>query len=357
MNVSILGDGLTSLTLAKMLVNQGVKVDIFSDKKIKKYNKKQTLGISKTNIEFFNKHVLNINKFLWNIDNIEIFSENLKNQKILDFQNKNNNLFSIARNHDLYHCLLSNLKKNKLISFKKKNKFLEKLICRYDLVFNCNHSNSISKKFFFRKIDKDYKSFAHITTIEHKKIPNNHIASQVFTKNGPLAFLPISPSETSVVYSAKGQKNIDIRNCIQKYNTRYQNLKFNKTYCFELKSSNLRSYYYKNIIAFGDLLHRLHPLAGQGFNMTIRDIKELQRLIELKKKYGLGLDNSICIDFEKNTRNKNFLFSSGIDFIYEFFNLENKLKENNFSKLVRILGRNKTTNKFFTKLADNGIVM
>ena len=33
---------------------------------------------------------------------------------------------------------------------------------------------------------------------------------------------------------------------------------------FELKSSNLRNYYKENILAFGDLLHKLHPLAGQG---------------------------------------------------------------------------------------------
>ena len=44
----------------------------------------------------------------------------------------------------------------------------------------------------------------------------------------------------------------------------------------------MRSYYYKNILAFGDMLHRLHPLAGQGFNMTIRDIKEIYKLIQFK---------------------------------------------------------------------------
>ena len=49
-----------------------------------------------------------------------------------------------------------------------------------------------------------------------------------------------------------------------------------------LRSSNLRSYYYKNILAFGDLLHKLHPLAGQGFNMTIRDIKEILKIIKFK---------------------------------------------------------------------------
>ena len=119
MNVLILGDGLTSITLAKMLVNNGIKVDIFSNKKTKKYNKIQTLGISKTNVEFFNKNILNIKNFLWNIDNIEIYSENLKNEKILNFENKENNLFFMIRNYDLYNHLLLNLKKDKLIKFKK----------------------------------------------------------------------------------------------------------------------------------------------------------------------------------------------------------------------------------------------
>ena len=36
---------------------------------------------------------------------------------------------------------------------------------------------------------------------------------------------------------------------------------------FELKSLSLRSYYDSNILAFGDLLHRIHPLAGQGLRL------------------------------------------------------------------------------------------
>ena len=66
-----------------------------------------------------------------------------------------------------------------------------------------------------------------------------------------------------------------------------------------LKSFNLRSYYHNNILAFGDLLHRIHPLAGQGFNMTIRDIKFL--LILLKKKdLGLPIDSSVNMNLKKN---------------------------------------------------------
>ena len=148
MKVSIIGNGLTSLTLAKMLVNHGISVDIFSNNK-KKNNEIQTLGISKTNIEFFNNNILDINKFLWNINKIEIYSENLLNEKILNFQNKNNELFSIIKNFDLYNFLYFKLKKNRFIKFKKTISLNELLKKDYKLIFNCESNNAIFKKFFF----------------------------------------------------------------------------------------------------------------------------------------------------------------------------------------------------------------
>ena len=60
---------------------------------------------------------------------------------------------------------------------------------------------------------------------------------------------------------------------------KYKILKIEKINSFELKSLSLRSYYHDHILAFGDLLHRIHPLAGQGFNMTIRDVKILIEII------------------------------------------------------------------------------
>ena len=314
------------------------------------------MGISKTNIDFFNKNILNVEKFLWDIDKIEIYTENNKDKKILTFKNNNQKLFSLIRNYDLYNFLFSTLRKDKLIQFKKKLTYLNLTKNDYKLIFNCDFNNSVSKKFFYKKIEKDYKSSAYITTFKHKKL-NNNTASQIFTKKGPLAFLPVSSTETSVVYSARGNKNIKFNELIKKYNTKYKISKINNFLSLELNSSNLRSYYNGNIIAFGDLLHKLHPLAGQGFNMTIRDIKKIHELIKFKLDHGLDLDVSICSDFEKSTKNKNYLFSNGIDFIYEFFNFENKINNNTLSKSVKFLGKNKTINKVFANIADNGIVI
>ena len=76
----------------------------------------------------------------------------------------------------------------------------------------------------------------------------------------------------------------------------------------ELNSSNLRKYYEDNILAFGDLLHKIHPLAGQGFNMSIRDIKLLSDLIDQRIKIGLDLDSSLCKEFANSAQDKNYIF-------------------------------------------------
>jgi len=352
MKVCILGDGLVSLTLAKALINEEIYVDIISSKKKIIHDKDRSLGISKSNIEFFNQNIINIDKLIWNINRIKIFSENFENKKILDFQNENQKLFSIVKNYKLYNLLFSKLKKNKFINFKKEFK-----TGRYKLIINCDFAGSITKKFFYNKFYKDYGSYAYTTIIKHKKIDKNFTASQIFTKDGPLAFLPISNNLTSIVYSVRDKKNIKLREEIEKYNLGYEITKVGKVNISKLGFSSLRSYYYNNILAFGDLLHRLHPLAGQGFNMSIRDIKELLKLIKLKKENGLDLDSSICSSFEKKTKHKNYLFSSGIDLIYESFKLESKTNTNILSKSLNFINKNKNFNKIFTDFADNGIVI
>jgi len=357
MRVCILGSGLSALTLAKALVNQNIYVDIISSKKDQELSKSRTLGISKDNIDFFNKNIINIDKLIWKLLKIEIFTDNLQNEKLLNSQNNNNQLFSIIRNNELYKILEKNLSKNKY--FKKKIKSNKNLsfINDYELIINCDQSHIITRKYFSKKISKEYNSIAYTTIVKHQKISNN-VATQIFTKKGPLAFLPISNNETSVVYSIHNSTNKNkenIEELIKYYNFKYKINKIDEVDNFELKSFNLRSYYNKNILAFGDLLHRIHPLAGQGFNMTIRDIKVIIKIIKSRSNLGLPLDSSVSIEFENNLRHKNLIFSNGVDLIHEFFNLERKINNNVLSKGVKYFGNNQSINKIFTKIADKGI--
>tara|TARA_B100001939_G_scaffold312754_1_gene296142 strand:+ start:317 stop:1393 length:1077 start_codon:yes stop_codon:yes gene_type:complete len=358
MRVGIIGDGLSGLTLAKTLVNQNIYVDnLIKKKKIISYNTR-TIGISQSNIEFFNKNITNIDKLICKINKIEILSENFKGQKLLNFKNKRKSLFSIVKNNNLLKFLIKDLSKNKYykkIYYKQILSYLNK----YDVIINTEYSNQLTKKYFNNFILKKYNNFAYTTIIRHEKISNN-TATQIFTKKGPLAFLPISDEETSIVYSLYGSTHkdrADIQQLIHQFNYKYKIKKIEKMEIVELKSLNLKSYYYKNVLAFGDILHKIHPLAGQGFNMTIRDIKLFLEIVKRKKNLGLPLDVSANIEFEKKIKHNNLFFSQGIDLVYEFFNLERKLNSNLLGKSLQVLGRNAQINNFFTKIADRGIFM
>ena len=363
MNICIIGDGLTGLSLAKNLINKKINVHFYHKNKTENLSSSRAIGISKNNLDFFKKEILNISKnFCWEIKKIEIFSEKLKNEKLLKFENDQVNLFYMVKNDDLYKSLISKTSKNKFFkkSLIKKNSFYTDLMKKnkFDLIINCDSSNFLTKKFFMKKLDKNYNNLAYTTILKHKKITNN-IAAQVFTKNGPIAFLPISNSETSIVCSLdtknRKYKNSEILDLISKNNPKYQIKKILKLSSFKLNSSNLRNYYHGNILAFGDLLHRVHPLAGQGFNMTIRDIKILSKIIQNKIELGIQLDSSILNEFEKETKNKNFLFSNGIDFIYEVFNFDKNIQSKVFNKFLKIIGKNKNLPGYFIKLADRGL--
>ena len=214
------------------------------------------------------------------------------------------------------------------------------------------------KKNFIKKIDKDYQNIAYTTIIEHEKLENNS-AIQVFTNLGPIAFLPISNNKTSVVFSIdtknKNFRDDQILNFINEFNPKFKIKKILKLSSFKLKSSNLRKYYHKNILAFGDLLHKVHPLAGQGFNMTLRDIKDLSKIIQDKINLGLQLDSLVFDEFQNKTKNKNFIFSTGIDFIYEIFNFDKKTKGKNLNKIFKIFGKNKKFMNLIIKFADKGV--
>jgi len=356
MKVCIIGNNLTSLALAKALVNIEIFVDIFYTRKKLNYNKTRTIGLSKSNIDYFNRHIIDIKKIIWPIKEIKIFSENSGNKEIIKFEDQNSNLFSIMQNQKIYSQLISELNKSRFFKFKKYTTLNNLNKFEHDLIINCDYNHEITKKFFSKKFEKKYDSTALTTIINHKKLKSNNFATQVFTNQGPLAFLPMSNQKTSIVYSLrKGNKNIDIKKIISKFNFNYKIKKINEISKFKLKSLNLRNYYRGNILAFGDLLHKLHPLAGQGFNMSIRDIKNLLEIIDNKIKVGLPLDQSVCSEFEKKVRSENFIFSEGIDFIYECFNSENKVKNNFIDTTVKFIGKNKTINKYFKKFADTGL--
>ena len=359
MNICLIGYGIPCLILANVLINKNIKISIFDEYKSKVKFNTRTLGIAKENIDFLKQEKINIKKNAWAINNIKIFNEIYNNKEIFNFGPINDQLFSIIK----YSKFINLLKKNKSIKFIKKDRknFYNSIIKNkneFDLIINFNENNKISKEIFFRRHYKNYNSSAYTTLINHKNC-DNKIAYQIFTKLGPIAFLPCSNKETSVVFSIfKQKKNIlenEVLELIKKYNKKYSIKSFSKVEKFDLKGSLLKNYYYKNILCFGDNIHKIHPLAGQGLNMTIRDIKVLSELIDKKIDLGLPLDQSVLKEFENKTKHYNYLFANSINFINEFFKLDNKYKNNFSNKIFYLLENNFLFKKYSIKFANNGL--
>ena len=205
MNICLIGYNLTNFLLAILLSKKGFEVDIIFDEKNKSKTNNRTIGISKKNIEFL-KSILNIpNQYLWPILQIEIL--NLKNDpsKKIKFKDKKDENFFLIKQSDLLQLSLKKCKQLKNIYFSKytPNEILKlEKKNNYNLIFNSQSNNILIKKFFSNSIKKNYESMAFTAILDHKKI-NNHTAVQIFTKYGPLAFLPMSREKTSVVFSVQ----------------------------------------------------------------------------------------------------------------------------------------------------------
>ncbi len=361
MKICLIGNGLTNLVLAKNLVDKKIKVDLYSGIESSDKNSIRTIGITKKNIEFLKKQFLNINKLAWPINQIKVYSEFSQDDEIINFSENKNLLFLIVKHQDIFNLTFNNLKNNKYFEKKiiKKN-FYKKILNQneYNLIINSDSKNKFFNNFFYNKINKNYKTTAYTCILKHKKCMNNS-ATQVFSKLGPIAFLPCSSTETSIVFSILDKNNFqsekNIKDLISKYNKKYEIKSFSKFEKFKLKLSIQNNYFYNNILSFGQNLHQVHPLAGQGFNMVLRDIQILSELIDTRLDLGLTLDKSLTKEFQSKTKHLNFIFSLGIDFINEYFNFENNYGNNYSRQLLKFLGKNKTFVKYAKKFADEGL--
>ena len=362
MSVCLIGKNLSSLLLSKILINKGIKVDLYF--KNRKYNNSKknmtrTLGLSNNSINFLINEKILKKKFLWGVKEIELYRQK-SSEKFLTFKSEKN-CFSIIKYNDIYKLLNNSLYGKKLFCEKKilNESFFSNLIKknRYEIVINTDINNQLFRKCFSNQIKKDYQSIGFTTIINHSKL-SNKVAVQHFTKHGPLAFLPISKSKTSVVFSVfdkeliKDEKKIEL--VIKKFNKKYNIKSIEKFEKFPINLSLSRNYFYKNILSFGDSLHKIHPIAGQGFNMTVRDALVLSNLLKDNLEIGLNL-STVLEKFEKKRKSSNFLFATGINFLHEFFKFTNKYDFGSIDKLFRLLDQNKYIKSKLQIYADRGI--
>ena len=363
MKVCLIGNNLTSLILAHILSKQNFDIEIYSVKSKKRTFKTRTLGISNSNIKFLDIYFNNILKKTNIINEIKVLIDNKKTKDRILFKKKLTPLFHMVKYESLMSFVKAKIRSNKKIihKFIKNNSSLNLLTKekKFQIVINCENTNVFTQKFLKKKIFKNYLSKAFTTILTHKKIDNNQ-AVQVFTDNGPLAFLPLNNTTTSVVFScdlkniSKISENI-ILNSIHKHNPKYKIISHEKLESFNLVLKLPKNYFYKNILFFGDSIHSIHPHAGQGFNMTIRDMITLEKIIKKRLNLGLAIDKNVSIEFEKSSKTKNSIFSFGIDFLHEFFRINKDFIPSTVSKRIfNFINNNNKIKQSMIKLANEG---
>ena len=90
MKISIIGNSLTGLILAKALANKNINFEIFYKAKTQNLKSNRTIAITNKNMAFLKADILSIPKKLVNpVNEIGILTENDPSKEILNFENKN----------------------------------------------------------------------------------------------------------------------------------------------------------------------------------------------------------------------------------------------------------------------------
>lgn len=188
----------------------------------------------------------------------------------------------------------------------------ESLSLQSKLVIAADGRDSFCRKALGIGADEhDYDQVAIVTTVQTSK-PHHHVGFERFSPLGPLALLPL-PGEyrRSVVWPVKkgteaewlGEENDQhFLNALQEtYGDRAG--KFQKTgrrFSFPLSQVLAEKQAVGRVVLMGNAAHTIHPVAGQGFNLCMRDAYVLVRSLteQLSKSEDIG-EPSMLLAYEQ----------------------------------------------------------
>ncbi|WP_425917657.1 2-octaprenyl-6-methoxyphenyl hydroxylase [Acinetobacter sp. TSRC1-2] len=188
----------------------------------------------------------------------------------------------------------------------------ESLSLQSKLVIAADGRDSFCRKALGIGADEyDYDQVAIVTTVQTSK-PHHHVGFERFSHLGPLALLPL-PGEyrRSVVWPVKkgtegewlGEENDQhFLDALQEtYGDRAG--KFQKTgrrFSFPLSQVLAEKQAVGRVVLMGNAAHTIHPVAGQGFNLCMRDAYVLVRSLteQLAKSEDIG-EPSMLLAYEQ----------------------------------------------------------
>ena len=164
------------------------------------------------------------------------------------------------------------------------------------LLLGCDGAKSACRQ--FANIDSQtiaYEQSALIANVACS-LPHNNIAYERFTQTGPIAMLPLSPlsqnkaqGHCSLVWTlthelAHQYSQLDDNAFKKELNNAFGHwlgeiTKVGKRDIYPLNLVQAKEQVYHRMVLIGNASHTIHPIAGQGFNLGVRDVEQLTQVI------------------------------------------------------------------------------
>ncbi|MCB5190353.1 FAD-dependent oxidoreductase [Methylobacillus arboreus] len=149
---------------------------------------------------------------------------------------------------------------------------------------------------------KHYGHDALVSKVECE-LPHDNIAYERFTPAGPVALLPNGARDFSLVWTGKAEDvqallALDDAAFLAALHTHFGDrlgrfLKVGKRLSFPLKLSYLKPVTAPHLAVIGNAAQTMHPVAGQGFNVGMRDAWELAQLLASTPSEAWGDDKML----------------------------------------------------------------
>lgn len=149
-------------------------------------------------------------------------------------------------------------------------------------------------------LTKETKEYGHDALISKvsAELSHNNIAYERFTANGPMALLPNGERDFSLVWTGKKEYitpllTLSDEEFLSQFHEQFGDrvgrfLSVGKRMAFPLKLSQLKVMDTPHLVVIGNAAQTMHPVAGQGFNVGLRDAESLAQHIALIAVESLG---------------------------------------------------------------------
>lgn len=309
-SIIIIGGGLVGNLLHLMLESKGFSINQFE--KTSKL-KNRTFALTPSSVDWLKSIGLPSKFFdsLNDISSMKIFDSTLSNSVTFESDDIAKPAIAFMANEkDFNEAIEKTFKKRKTIEeipkdYVIKNKqdqvIIETSKERYksSIIIACDGVNSLAReKIEIKSTKHDFNQTA-ITFQLKVKLDNQNEAKQFFLKESILAILPIKKNLVSIVWSCNSQfykkiNSFDEKSIEDELNLTigdfYKDIKVvSKIESFPLTMNRVESFFKDRVLLVGDAAHFIHPLAGQGLNLGIRDIITLEKIIDKKDYADIGL--------------------------------------------------------------------